>query len=105
AEAGIRVATIRTGIVLAPGGGALAKLLPLFRLGVGGRMGSGKQWWSWITIDDVVAAIAHLLDDPVTGPVNLVAPGPVTNQEVTQALGRVLRRPPLLPVPRFGPSS
>jgi uncharacterized protein (TIGR01777 family) len=101
--AGIRVAHLRTGIVLAPGGGALAKLLPLFKLGAGGRMGSGKQWWSWITIDDDVAAIRHLLDHEVAGPVNLVAPGTVTNQQLTDALGRVLHRPTLLPVPRFGP--
>lgn len=102
-DAGIRVARIRTGIVLAPGGGALAKLLPLFKLGAGGRMGSGKQWWSWITIDDVVGGVRHLLDHDVDGPVDLVAPGTVTNQELTEALGRVLHRPTLLPVPRFGP--
>ncbi len=103
ADAGIRVVPIRTGIVLAPGGGALAKLLPLFKLGVGGRMGNGKQWWSWITIDDEVAAIRFLLDHDVSGPVNLAAPGTVTNQQLTEALGRVLKRPTLLPVPRFGP--
>jgi uncharacterized protein (TIGR01777 family) len=103
AEAGIRVALSRMGIVLAPGGGALAKLLPLFKLGAGGRMGSGRQWWSWITIDDAVGALRHLLDHDVTGPVNLVAPGTVTNQGLTEALGRVLHRPTLLPVPRFGP--
>ena len=103
ADAGIRVALARTGIVLAPGGGALAKLLPLFKLGAGGRMGSGRQWWSWITIDDEVAAIRHLLDHEVSGPVNLVAPGTVTNQQLTEALGRVLHRPTFLPVPRFGP--
>jgi uncharacterized protein (TIGR01777 family) len=103
AEAGIRVALARTGIVLAPGGGALARLLPLFRLGAGGRMGSGRQYWSWITIDDEVAALRHLLEHDVSGPVNLVAPGTVTNQELTEALGRVLHRPTLLPVPRFGP--
>jgi uncharacterized protein len=103
AQAGIRVADIRTGIVLAPGGGALAKLLPLFKLGLGGRMGSGKQWWSWITVDDEVAAIRFLLEHDVAGPVNLVAPGTVTNQQLTEALGRVLRRPTLVPVPGFGP--
>ena len=103
ADAGIRVALARTGIVLAPGGGALAKLLPLFKLGAGGRMGSGKQWWSWITIDDEVAALRHLLEHDVSGPVNLVAPGTVTNDDLTDALGRVLHRPTFLPVPRFGP--
>ena len=103
AAAGIRVATIRTGIVLAPGGGALDKLLPLFKLGLGGRMGSGRQYWSWITIDDEVRAIRHLLDHDVSGPVNLTAPEPATNQEITEALGEVLHRPTLFPVPRFGP--
>jgi uncharacterized protein (TIGR01777 family) len=103
ADAGIRVATIRSGIILAPGGGALAKLLPLFKLGLGGRMGSGTQWWSWITLDDEVRAIRHLLEHDVAGPVNLTAPGTVTNQELTAALGRVLRRPTILPVPGFGP--
>jgi uncharacterized protein (TIGR01777 family) len=103
ADAGIRVAAIRTGIVLAPGGGALAKLLPLFKLGLGGRMGSGRQWWSWITLVDEVRAIRHLLDHDVAGPVNLTAPGTVTNQDLTKALGRVLHRPAALPVPRFGP--
>jgi uncharacterized protein (TIGR01777 family) len=102
-DAGIRVAWLRTGIVLAPGGGALAKLLPLFRLGAGGRMGSGRQYWSWITIDDEVAAIGHLLAGGRSGPVNLVAPGTVTNQQLTETLGRVLHRPTLLPVPGFGP--
>jgi uncharacterized protein (TIGR01777 family) len=103
ADAGIRVATIRTGIVLAPGGGALAKLLPLFKLGAGGRMGSGRQYWSWITIDDTVAGIRHLLEGDRAGPVNLVAPGTVTNRQLTEALGRVLKRPTLIPVPGFGP--
>jgi hypothetical protein len=103
AAAGIRVATIRTGIVLAPGGGALTKLLPLFKLGLGGRLGSGRQYWSWITIDDEVRAIRHLLDHEVSGPVNLTAPAPATNQEITSALGEVLNRPTLVPVPRFGP--
>jgi uncharacterized protein (TIGR01777 family) len=102
-DAGIRVALARTGIVLAPGGGALAKLLPLFKLGAGGRMGSGRQYWSWITIDDEVAGLRHLLDHDLSGPVNLVAPGTVTNRALTEALGRVLHRPTLLPVPGFGP--
>jgi uncharacterized protein len=103
AEGGIRVATIRTGIVLAPGGGALKRLLPLFKLGLGGRMGSGRQYWSWITIEDEIRAIRHLIAGEVSGPVNLTAPGPVTNQELTRALGEVLHRPTLVPVPRFGP--
>lgn len=102
-DAGIRVTFPRTGIVLSPHGGALAKLLPLFRLGVGGRMGSGRQWWSWISLDDEVGAIRWLLDHDVTGPVNLTAPGPVTNAEMTKVLGRVLHRPTVVPVPSFGP--
>jgi uncharacterized protein (TIGR01777 family) len=103
AEAGIRVAHLRTGIVLSPRGGALRKTLPLFRLGLGGRMGSGRQWWSWIALDDEVGAILHLLGTPVSGPVNLTAPAPATNAEFTRALGHVLHRPTLLPVPAFGP--
>ena len=100
-EAGIRTALVRTGIVLAADGGALQKLLLPFRLGVGGRLSTGKSWWSWIAIDDVVGAIRHLIDTDVSGPVNLTAPQPATNAEVTKALGRVLRRPTLFPVPRF----
>jgi len=103
AEAGIRVAALRTGIVLDRSGGALRKMLPLFRLGAGGRMGSGRQWWSWITIDDEVSAIRWLIDHEVSGPVNAVAPTPVTNKDFTAALARVLHRPAILPVPAFGP--
>ena len=103
AEGGIRVALIRSGIVLAPGGGALAKLLPLFKLGLGGRMGSGHQYWSWISIEDEVRAIRHLIDGTAAGPVNLTAPEPATNQELTETLGQVLHRPTFLPVPGFGP--
>ena len=99
----MRVATIRTGIVLSAEGGALTKLLPLFKLGLGGRFGSGRQWWSWISLDDEVAAITHLLDHPVSGPVNLTAPHPDTNAGLTKVLGHVLGRPTVLPVPRFGP--
>ena len=102
-DAGIRVAFARTGIVLSPDGGALAKLLPLFKLGVGGRMGSGRQWWSWISLEDEVGAIRWLLDHDVSGPVNLTAPEPVTNAEMTRVLGEVLHRPTILPVPSFGP--
>lgn len=101
-EAGIRLVHLRTGLVLSPAGGALAKMLLPFRLGLGGRIGGGRQYVSWITLDDEVEAIRHvLLTDSLAGPVNLVAPGPVTNRELTRALGRVLRRPTLLPAPSF----
>lgn len=103
AEAGIRTAMLRTGIVLSEQGGALAKMLPLFKVGLGGRFGSGKQFMSWISIDDEVDAIIHLLDSDVSGPVNLTSPNPVTNGEFAKALGAVLSRPTLLPVPAFGP--
>lgn len=102
-EAGIRTAFLRTGIVLSPDGGALAKLLPLFRFGLGGRMGSGRQWWSWISLADEIGVIRWLLDNEVSGPVNATAPAPVTNAEMTRTLGSVLHRPTLLPVPSFGP--
>jgi hypothetical protein len=101
--AGVRVAHIRTGLVLTRTGGALAKMLPLFRLGLGGRFGSGRQWWSWISLDDEVGAIRFLLDHDVAGPVNVTGPAPVTNGEFAKALGHVLHRPAVLPVPRFGP--
>jgi hypothetical protein len=100
--AGVRVAHIRTGLVLGSGG-ALGKMLPLFRVGLGGRFGAGRQWWSWISLDDVIGAIRYLLDHDVSGPVNLTGPEPVTNADFTRALGAVLHRPTLLPVPRFGP--
>jgi len=103
-EAGVRVAHIRTGIVLSPDGGALARQLPLFRMGLGGRFGNGRQWQSWISIDDEVAAIEHLLTHPVSGAVNLTAPEPVTNAELTATLGRVLHRPAPWPIPRFAPA-
>jgi len=103
AAAGIRVAFLRTGIVLSPDGGALAKLLPLFKLGLGGRMGSGRQWWSWISLADEVGAIRWLLGNDVAGPVNATAPNPVTNSELTKTLATVLHRPSILPVPSFGP--
>lgn len=101
--AGVRVAHLRTGIVLSPDGGALAKMLPLFKLGLGGRFGSGDQWMSWISITDEVRAITHLLTADVEGPVNLTAPNPVRNREFADVLGDVVNRPSLLPVPRFGP--
>lgn len=102
--AGVRLAHLRTGIVLAPKGGALGKMLPLFKFGLGGRMGSGKQWWSWVSLEDEVRAIRFLLDNDVDGPVNLTGPEPVTNAALTSALGKVLHRPTLLPVPKFGPA-
>ncbi|MCU1346419.1 MAG: Epimerase [Acidimicrobiia bacterium] len=103
-EAGIRTAFLRTGIVLSADGGALAKQLPLFRYGLGGKFGRGQQWQSWIAMADYVAAIEHLLTADVAGPVNLTAPNPVTNAEFTATLGHVLHRPAVLPIPKFGPS-
>lgn len=102
-DAGIRVPFVRTGVVLSPDGGALAKLLPLFKLGLGGRLGSGRQFWSWISLADEVRVIRWLLEQEVSGPVNATAPAPVTNGELTGVLGDVLHRPTLLPVPSFGP--
>ncbi len=99
AEAGIRVVAMRTGVVLGPTGGALGKMLPIFRAGLAGRLGSGRQWMSWISLDDAVGAIHHLILSDVSGPVNLVAPTPVTNAEFTRILARLLRRPALFPVP------
>lgn len=101
--AGVRVAHLRTGIVLSTEGGALKKQLPLFKLGLGGRFGNGRQWQSWISITDEVAAITHLLTSDLEGPVNLTAPNPVTNAEFTSTLAKVLKRPALLPIPSFGP--
>ena len=98
--AGIRVCHPRTGIVLSPSGGALANLLPPFRLGLGGRIGNGRQWMSWITLEDEVSALLWLLNTDIRGPVNLTAPDPVTNREFAAALGKVLRRPALLPTPK-----
>ena len=101
--AGVRVVHLRTGIVLSAKGGALKKQLPLFKFGLGGKMGSGNQWQSWISIDDEVAAITHLLTVDTAGAVNLTAPQPVTNAEFTDILGDVLHRPTFLPIPKFGP--
>jgi len=101
--AGIRVAHLRTGIVLSREGGALNKMLPLFRMGLGGKMGNGRAYWSWISLEDEIGAIRFLLDNPVSGPVNLTGPEPATNAEFTRTLGSVLHRPTLLPVPSFGP--
>lgn len=100
---GTRVVLLRTGIVLSADGGALKKQLPLFKFGLGGKMGNGEQWQSWISIDDEVGAIVHLLGSSVEGPVNLTAPNPVTNAEFTDTLGAVLKRPTFLPIPKFGP--
>ncbi len=100
--AGIRVAHLRTGIVLSSSGGALGKQLPIFKLGAGARLGSGRQWNSWISLRDQIAAITHLLTADVAGPVNLVGPAPVTNRAFTKALGKALHRPTLpVPVPGF----
>jgi len=102
AEAGMRVVHLRTGVVLAREGGALDKMLPLFRAGLGGRLGNGKQWMSWIAISDLVRAVRHILEtDALKGPVNLVAPIPVTNAEFTRALGRALHRFAVMPAPAF----
>jgi len=99
-RAGIRVVSMRSGVVLSPVGGMLAQVRPVFRLGLGGRLGSGRQYLSWIAIDDLVGAVLHLLADAsAAGPVNTVAPGPVTNAEFTQALGRALSRPALFAIP------
>lgn len=94
-----RVVKLRTGLVLEPTGGALGKMLPLFRFGLGGKLGSGKQWWSWITLHDQIKAISFLLNKNVDGPINLTSPHPATNQEFTAALARALKRPAIFPVP------
>jgi len=101
-EKGIRTVHARFGIILDPKDGALAKMLTPFRMGIGGRIGDGKQWMSWIDIDDVVSGLRFLLESSVNGPVNFVAPNPVTNAEFTKTLGRVLSKPTLFPVPAFG---
>lgn len=103
AAAGARVAHLRTGIVLTPKGGALKKMLPLFKLFAGGRFGNGKQWQSWISLPDEVGAIKHLLTADVGGPVNLTAPNPITNAGFAKLLGAALGRPSFVPVPSFGP--
>jgi uncharacterized protein (TIGR01777 family) len=101
-EVGVRVVNLRFGIVLSPAGGALAKMLLPFRLGAGGVVGSGKQWWSWVALDDAVGAIRHaLVTSGLAGPVNVTSPFPVTNAEFTRTLGRVLARPTLVPLPAF----
>jgi uncharacterized protein (TIGR01777 family) len=99
AEAGIRVALARTGLVMAPSGGAFGRLLPLLRLGLAGPLGNGRQWWPWITLEDQNAALEFLLEKDLHGPVNLSAPNPLRQGELTRALGRAFRRPTLLPAP------
>ena len=102
AKKGIRVVNLRIGIVLGAGGGALAQMLTPFRMGVGGRIGSGKQWMSWIALDDLVGVIQHVLTTAnLQGPVNAVAPNAVTNAEFTRTLGKVLSRPTIFPLPAF----
>jgi uncharacterized protein (TIGR01777 family) len=102
-EAGIAVSHIRTGIVLGRRGGVLKRLLPLYKFGLGGRIGSGKQYMSWISIDDEVGAIRWLLDNPRSGSFNLTAPHPVTNGEFNKALAQAVHRPAIIPVPEFAP--
>lgn len=101
AAAGVRVVTTRFGVVLAAQGGALARQLPFFRAGLGGRLGNGRQWMSCVAIDDVAGAVAHLLSASVSGPVNIVGAEPVRNAEYTGLLGRLLHRPAIAPVPRI----
>jgi NAD dependent epimerase/dehydratase family enzyme len=102
ADAGIRTAQTRFGIVLSTAGGALAKMLPPFRLGIGGNMGNGRQWWSWIDLQDVVRAIEHVIkNSSLHGAVNVVSPNPVTNAEFTKTLASLLSRPAVFPMPAF----
>ena len=100
-DAGVRVVHFRQGIVLSRNGGALRRMLPFFRLGVGGPVGSGGQWWSWVSLSDVVSAYRLALDSAIAGSVNLVAPDPVTSRQFAKALGKALRRPAVLPAPTF----
>ena len=95
----VRTVKLRTGLVLDPTGGALGKMLPIFRFGLGGKLSNGKQWWSWSTLHDQIRAIAFLLENKVSGPVNLTSPNPVTNSEFTAGLARAMHRPALFPVP------
>ncbi len=101
-QAGIRVVHLRFGMILSPHGGALPKMLTPFRLGAGGIIGNGRQYWSWVALDDVVAVILSALEnDQLSGAVNVVSPQPVTNREFTKTLGQVLHRPTILPMPAF----
>jgi uncharacterized protein (TIGR01777 family) len=97
--AGLRVVSFRQGIVLSRDGGAVARMLTPFKLGVGGRVGSGRQWWSWVALDDAIAAYRFVLENDVAGPVNLTSPSPATNAQFVRALGKALGRPTVLPVP------
>jgi len=101
-DAGIRVVRMRTGVVLSASGGAFGRLLPIFRLGIGGRLGSGRQWWSWVALPDYVAAVRFLLDhDDIDGAVNITSPEPIRNADLTAAIGRVLHRPTFTVAPGF----
>ena len=97
----VRTIKLRTGLVLDPTGGALGRMLPLFKFGLGGKLGSGKQWWSWITLHDQIRAMVFLMNSKLEGAVNLTSPNPVTNQEFTAALARTLKRPAIFPAPAF----
>lgn len=101
-DAGVRVVNLRIGLVLGRSGGMMQRMLPAFRFGLGGKLGNGKQWWSWVTLEDVVAATRFALEhNSLSGPVNVVAPEPVTNAEFTKTLGGALHRPTVMAVPRF----
>lgn len=102
-NAGTRVAIARTGLVVAESAPFLTRMLPLFKLGLGGPLGNGRQWWPWIALEDEVRALVFLLESDISGPVNLCAPNPATNREFTRVLASVLRRPAVVAVPRFGP--
>jgi len=95
----VRTIKLRTGLVLDPTGGALGRMIPLFKFGLGGKLGSGKQWWSWITLHDQIRAMMFLMNSKIEGAVNLTSPNPVTNQEFTASLARILKRPALFPAP------
>ncbi len=102
-SSGVRVVQLRTGLVIGRGGGVMARMLPPFQMGVGGRLGDGRQWMSWIALADYLRAVAFAIETPsLAGPLNMTAPEPVRNEEFTETLGRVLSRPALLPVPRAG---
>jgi hypothetical protein len=100
-ELDVRVVRLRPGIVLGPGGGALARLLTPFKLGVGGPLGSGRQWWSWVHLDDVVGLIVYSLEHQIAGPINATTPDPVRQRDFARTLGRALRRPAFMPAPAF----
>jgi uncharacterized protein len=100
-DAGLRVVNFRQGIVLSRSGGALERMLTPFKLGVGGRVGSGRQWWAWVALDDLVAAYRFVLENELAGPVNLTSPNPATNDQFAKALGKALGRPTVFPAPAF----